>query len=212
VQVACNLTTSYQDFDFTFTTPPVCTDTVEYYIICWVNNTSGVDVFLGSNGAANNDYYSNAYSYSSFPDPVTLTSTIYGVGCIYATLVDVTPPPTPPTPAVTVKQSILNMGTLAGTGIQVTPLELDWGVIVPGTTKTLTVQIKNRSASAQVLHMAVTQWQKTKAKTLLSIAWNKEGETLGAGLSTTATLTLTAADSTLGDTEFSFGVSITGTA
>jgi hypothetical protein len=123
------------------------------------------------------------------------------------------PPPLPPAPPVIVtQQTLTTTGTLAGVGIQISPSNIDWGVIVPGASKAVAVQITNRSLVPQTLKMTITAWGLPQAQSLITCSWDRENTTLEPGATITANLTLIAAESTLGDTKFSFNISITGSA
>lgn len=111
---------------------------------------------------------------------------------------------------VVTQQPLANTGTVAGVGIQISPSSLDWGVIVPGSSQTLTVQIVNRIAVPQTLHMLISTWGLTHADNLLTCTWDQENTVLDVGATVTATLTLTAAASTLTNVPFDFSISILG--
>jgi len=184
--------------------------------------TQGVTYYICVQSDSNPGYYyalsgTQYYIYQAFgvfTDPssaVSETTSTANMQIIYAPLPII--PPTPPAPlAIITQQSIANTGVLAGVGIQISPTSIDWGVIVPGALKTILVQIINRSTVPQTLHMTVTTWGLAQAQPLLTCTWNRENTVLNPNATTTATLILTAAASTKGDTPFSFSISITGAA
>ena len=88
---------------------------------------------------------------------------------------------------------------------------LSVGNVVPGSTATQTIYIKNNGTVPVTLTMTVSNWNPTTASSYLGLSWNRQNHALSAGNSVQATLTLTATASTGSLTDFSCTVTITGT-
>ena len=86
------------------------------------------------------------------------------------------------------------------------------GNITPGTSKTYTVYVKNTGTVPMNLSMTPSGWNPTSADGPIMLTWNREGYSLTAGASTSATLTLTVSPSISKNIiTFSLNVAITGT-
>ena len=171
-QVAVSLSTSYQLFNFTFSSPPSVLSGTQYYLEIWVNNTSGGNVYLGSStaspGTGNNaDYYSDSYTYGSshtFPSTASLTQANFGPDCIYATLntptytITVTSTYGLPTPTGIVTQGdnyvtdvISPSAGTTGTQYVCTGYSIDGGGLTAGSSYTFT--------NVQTNHTITYSWQ-----------------------------------------------------
>ena len=93
-----------------------------------------------------------------------------------------------------------------------TPLEsIDWGSILPGSTVTRTMYVKNTGNTSITLSMTKSNWNPASANGPITLSWNREGTSLTVGQSTMATLTLSVSSSISGITTFGVDIVITGT-
>ena len=105
----------------------------------------------------------------------------------------------------------VNLGVYSDSGCSQTVTSLSVGTLNPGGTATQTVYIKNTGNVAETLTMTTNNWSPTNANSSLTLNWNRQNTILNAGVSTQATLTLTAASNTGTITTFSCDVTLTGT-
>jgi hypothetical protein len=121
--------------------------------------------------------------------------------------------------AVQVNRTISNIGSIKGVGVGVywnractnRTSSANWGVIDPGTSKTLTVYVKNEGNAATTLSMATQNWNPSTASSYLTLSWNYTGQTLSVNQVLQIRLTLTVSSTISGITSFSFDIIITAT-
>ncbi len=89
---------------------------------------------------------------------------------------------------------------------------LDWGTLKPGDYATKTIYLKNTSNNTETLKMTTTSWIPESASTILTLTWNREGDTLAPGAVVSATLTLHVAPDTGSLSTFSLRTVISGSA
>jgi hypothetical protein len=87
---------------------------------------------------------------------------------------------------------------------------IDWGTVSIGDSVTKTFYIKNQGRHPLKLSLITTNWNPNSAHDLLVINWNREGATLAAGRTASATLTLSASPSASDFTTFGVNVVIFG--
>lgn len=117
-----------------------------------------------------------------------------------------------------VSYPISSMATIKTLGVTVwqdvnltIPLTLvDWGLIEPNQTKTLTCWVRNEGNSPLTLSLWTENWQPTNATNYISLSWNLEGEVVEVGEALEANLTLTVSPSIENITSFSFDIVISG--
>jgi hypothetical protein len=121
--------------------------------------------------------------------------------------------------AVQVNRTISNIGSIKGVGVGVywnractnRTSSANRGVIDPGTSKTLTVYVKNEGNAATTLSMATQNWNPSTASSYLTLSWNYTGQTLSVNQVLQIRLTLTVSSTISGITSFSFDIIITAT-
>jgi hypothetical protein len=88
---------------------------------------------------------------------------------------------------------------------------IDWGYIEPGSTKNVTIFIKNEGTIPMTLNMTIDNWNPSEASSYITLTWNREGSQVSpqSVLQTTLTLSVSASISEVSD--FSFDITITGT-
>jgi hypothetical protein len=105
----------------------------------------------------------------------------------------------------------VNVGVYSDSGCTQTLTSIDWGPIAPGNSVTKTIYVKNTGNSQITLGMTTNGWNPTSANGPITLTWNKESITLGAGYYTAATLTLSVSSSISGISSFSVIIVVAGT-
>lgn len=88
---------------------------------------------------------------------------------------------------------------------------IDWGYVVPGSTKNVTVYVRNEGTIPMTLSMTVDNWVPAGASTYMVLSWNREGSQVDAQSVLQAVLTLSVSSSISDVSSFSFDITITGT-
>ena len=120
---------------------------------------------------------------------------------------------------LTTSRTIVSSGTINAINIEVywdiecTQIvnEIEWGIIEPGDSVIETIYIKNTGNAALTLSMSHFYWDPEEAGDYITLAWDKEGETIDPDSVIGAILTLFVSDSISGITTFSFNIVIEGT-
>ena len=86
--------------------------------------------------------------------------------------------------------------------------EIEWGLMEPGSNKTVEIYIKNPGNSAAVLNMTTENWAPLEAAGHLNLTWNLEGVVINPGEVLAANLTLTVSLFVEGVDPFSFDIII----
>ncbi|XHH09336.1 MAG: hypothetical protein ACFCUE_01555 [Candidatus Bathyarchaeia archaeon] len=89
---------------------------------------------------------------------------------------------------------------------------ITWDSVAPGGSTTKTVYVKNEGTETVTLQLTTSNLSPAEAVGKISVNWNREGQTLAAGASVSATLTLNVDGSISGVTNFDIDVTITGEA
>ena len=105
----------------------------------------------------------------------------------------------------------INVGVYSDSACTIPLTTINWGSISPGGSVTSTVYVKNTGNSQITLSMTKNSWTPTSADGPITLTWNRESTTLGAGLYTTAVLTLSVSSGISGISTFSVNIVITGT-
>lgn len=87
---------------------------------------------------------------------------------------------------------------------------INWGVIEPGSSKNVTVYIRNEGNSAVSLTMNVSNWTPLNAPDYMDLGWNYEGQFINVSEVLEVTFTLAILSETQGITSFSFDIVIIG--
>jgi hypothetical protein len=114
-------------------------------------------------------------------------------------------------------RTISNVGTVGGIGVGIymdqncaTPAtSISWGNLSPGSSKTVTLYVRNEGSITATLSMATNNWNPSNAKTYLTLNWNYAGQTLAANQVQQVTLTLTVSSTVTGISNFGFDIVIT---
>ncbi len=121
--------------------------------------------------------------------------------------------------ALTTTQKLPSKGVVKAIGVYVywdsactqNVTQIDWGSLAPGTSKNVTVYVRNEGTTPVTLTMATGSWVPTGASTYLKVVWDRQNYRLAQGSSARAIFTLTVLSTTTGITTFSFDITITGT-
>jgi uncharacterized membrane protein len=121
--------------------------------------------------------------------------------------------------AFTTSTTISNTGTLKAVGVGVyfdagmtnRATTVDWGMLEPGTQKTVTVYVRNEGNSPLTLTLSTSNWSPSTASSYLTVTWNYDGQAINAGANLKVVLTLTTSSSIIGVSNFNFNLIITGT-
>jgi hypothetical protein len=122
--------------------------------------------------------------------------------------------------AITVSQNLTSTGTIttspnltvySDSACTNTITSINWGSVAAGASPTQTVYLKNTGTGTMTLNMTTSSWSPSGANNHITVTWNKEGNNLSAGQSTTAILTLTVSSSITGISSFSNTITLSGT-
>lgn len=87
---------------------------------------------------------------------------------------------------------------------------IDWGYMEPGSSKNVTIYIKNEGNTPMTLNMTVGNWNPPTASTYMTLDWNREGSQVNAQSVQETTLTLSVASTIIEVYSFSFDITIIG--
>jgi hypothetical protein len=88
---------------------------------------------------------------------------------------------------------------------------IPWGAIEPGSTKNVTVYIKNQGTASATLSLATGNWNPTGASSYISLSWNYGGQSLSPGQVLQVKLILSISSAITGISSFSFDITISAT-
>ena len=89
--------------------------------------------------------------------------------------------------------------------------EIDWGIIDPGGSSSVTFYLKSTSNVPITLSYQASNWQPQGAQTYLSVSWDYSGVIIQPGAVQPVTMTLHVSELTTGFQEFAFDLTIIGT-
>ena len=121
--------------------------------------------------------------------------------------------------AVIIKNaSIPNLGTVTAIGVGVywdntctNPVTaINWGIIDPGTSESVTFFVRNEGTVPQTLLLSTDNWNPAKAENYITLSWDYSGQVLNPDQVIRVTLTLTISESIEDVTDFRFDVIISG--
>jgi len=88
---------------------------------------------------------------------------------------------------------------------------INWGLLDPGSNKTVTVYVRNEGNAVATLSKATQNWNPSTASSYMPLNWNYNGQTLSVNQVLQTRLTLVVSPSISGITSFSFDITITAT-
>jgi len=111
----------------------------------------------------------------------------------------------------TIGTSTPNIGVFSDSACTTAKSAISWGSLAAGASTTQTVYVKNTGNAAMTLSLSSNNWTPTGANTYITVSWDKQGQTLSAGQSTPAIITLAVSPSVTGITTFSNTITLSGT-
>ena len=115
--------------------------------------------------------------------------------------------------------TVSSVGTIKGIGVglyseyactnRVT--SINWGVLEPGSNKTITIYVRNEGNAAATLSQTTQNWNPTAASSYLTLRWNYAGQTISVNQIFQVKLTLVLSSTVTGISNFSFDTVITST-
>lgn len=103
---------------------------------------------------------------------------------------------------------IEGMGIYDDRNCSVATTYLDWGTLEPGTTKTITLYIRNEGNQQATIFMTAENWNPAETTNYMHLNWNYSGETLDPKEVVEVTLTLSVSSTVENIVDFSFDVTI----
>ncbi len=88
---------------------------------------------------------------------------------------------------------------------------IDWGLLDPDSSKTVTVYIRNEGNSVVTLSKSTQNWNPSAASSYMTLNWNYKGQTLSVNQVLQIALTLVVSPDILEITSFSFDIMIAAT-
>jgi hypothetical protein len=105
----------------------------------------------------------------------------------------------------------VNVGAYQDSGCTQVLSTIDWGNVVPGSSSSRTIYVKNTGNTQISLNMTLNTWNPSNAASYMNLTWNQENTVLNVGNNVAALLVLSVSASVTGITSFSFNATITGT-
>lgn len=85
---------------------------------------------------------------------------------------------------------------------------VDWGTVEPGSTKNVTIYVRNEGNDAVNLFMFADNWNPSDASNYMALSWDYANQTIDPQEVVQTTLTLSTSSSMEGITDFSFDIVI----
>jgi hypothetical protein len=119
----------------------------------------------------------------------------------------------------TVKQNLSSSGAISVIGVEVYSnaactnkvTSIAWGTLVPGTSVSKTIYVRNPGTTVETLSMTYGNWTPTTAASFFSLSWNCTNHSIASGGVVGAKLTLTVQSTITGVTDFGYSITIQGT-
>jgi len=116
-------------------------------------------------------------------------------------------------------KTVTNVGSVKGVGVGIywdsactnPTSSINWGLIEPGSNKTMTVYVRNEGNAVATLSKATQNWNPSTASSYMTLNWNYAGHTLNVNQVLQLKLTLVVSSTISGITSFSFDIIITAT-
>lgn len=116
-------------------------------------------------------------------------------------------------------RTINNQGSVKGIGVGIywdsaatnQVSSVNWGVIDPGSSNTVTVYVKNQGNAVVTLSKIAQNWNPSTSSSYLTLNWDYSGQTLSANQVLQVRLTLVVSSTISGITNFTFDIVITAT-
>jgi len=105
----------------------------------------------------------------------------------------------------------VNVGVYWDNGCTNITSTVDWGMLSPGTSKNVTLYVRNEGNTAVKLSLTTQNWNPLSASNYMRLSWSREAQTVNLGSVLNATLTFSVFSNVTGITNFSFDIVIAGT-
>ena len=105
----------------------------------------------------------------------------------------------------------VNVGAYEDIGCTKVLSVINWGNVIPGSSSSKTIYVKNTGNAPISLNMTVSTWNPSNAANYMTLTWNQTSTVLNVGNSVPTSLVLSVSASVTGITSFSFNATITGT-
>lgn len=105
----------------------------------------------------------------------------------------------------------VNVGAYQDSGCTQVLSTIDWGSVVPSSSSSRAIYVKNTGNAPISLNMTVNAWNPSNAANYMTLTWNQESTVLNVGNSVATLMVLSVSASVTGITSFSFNATITGT-
>jgi len=120
---------------------------------------------------------------------------------------------------VQTSKTLSNVGTVKGIGVGIYwdsactnwTSSINWGLLDPGSSKTVTVYVRNEGNSVATLSKATQNWNPSTGSSYMTLNWNYVGQPLSVNQVFQTKLTLVVSPTISGITNFSFDITITAT-
>ena len=87
---------------------------------------------------------------------------------------------------------------------------INWGMVNPGSNKTVTVYVRNEGNTIITLSKTIQSWNPSNASSYMTLNWNYTSQTLSVNQVLTIGLTLSVSSTISGISSFSFSLTIIG--
>ena len=103
-----------------------------------------------------------------------------------------------------------NLGVFTDSACTQSLASIDWGTISPGESVSRIVYVKNMGNAQLILSLTATDWNPSSANGLMTLGWNRQGQSLSAGQVAAASLVLSISSSASSISSFGMNIVITG--
>ncbi len=118
---------------------------------------------------------------------------------------------------VQTNRTVTSIGSVKGIGVGIywdssctNPVSsINWGVIEPGSNRTVTIYIRNEGNTAVTLSRTTQNWNPTTSSNYMTLNWTYSGQTLSVNQVLLIRLMLVVSSNISGITNFSFDITIT---
>ena len=104
----------------------------------------------------------------------------------------------------------VNVGVYWNSGCTNVTSTVNWGVLSPGTSRNVTLYVRNEGSVAVRLSLTTQNWSPASASSYIGLSWNRETQSVAAGAVVAAALTISVYSNVTGITSFSFDIVIAG--
>lgn len=105
----------------------------------------------------------------------------------------------------------VNVAAYSDSGCTNKVSSVNWGTVEPGSSKNVTIYLKNEGNTPLTLSLSTANWNPASAASYMSITWNYSGAQIASGSVIQVTLTLKVSGSVSGVSSFTVDIVITGT-